>query len=230
MNQPIYKHKYLHYAVLFLVIFSIADQVVMYRLTQIGPFSITAGVYLMPLYYFTADLIAEVYGFQVAKQMIIAVIICSIFFALLIAVLIHLPVPIGWEHAQDYYNVLGHGIRSSILGNFGVLVGSYLNAYIISKLKILTRGQIFILRSLGASAVGELIQNILGCLLLFVGVFPFHVVLDLMINLYVVQIVFGLVVTCIGSIFVRLLKRAEGDFNDVTVDFNPFARHKIDVT
>ncbi len=224
MNQQIRNPKYLHYAVLFFAMFMLGDQVLMYRLTQVGPFNFTAGVFLMPLYYFTSDLIAEVYGFQIAKRMIVAVLICCIVFALLMTALIHLPIPTGWDHAQDYNYVLGNIIRSTVLGiGVAVFIGSYVNAYIISKLKILTNGRIFILRCIGASAVGELIQNIIGCLLLFTGVFPFHVVRQLIIDLYVIQVVLGVVVASIGSILVRILKRVEGDFHDTSVDFNPFA-------
>ena len=144
------------------------------------------------------------------------------------AALIHLPVPIGWDHAQDYENVLGRGVRTSIFGNMAVLVGSYLNAYIISKLKILTRGRNFILRSIGSSAVGELIQTVVGCLLVYTGVFPFHTILKLMIDLYVVQITLGVIISSVGSILVRILKHVEGDYYDTVVNFNPFAHQKVD--
>ncbi len=228
MTQPIHNPKYLHYAVLFYAMFMIGDLVIMYRLTQIGTFNLTAGVFLMPLYYFAADLIAEVYGFQVAKRMIVAVLICCAVFALLMTALIHLPIPSGWNHAEDYNYVLGNIMRATFLGlGIAVPVGSYLNAYIISKLKLLTRGRVFILRSIGASAIGELIQNILGCLLLFTGVFPFHIVLELVISLYVVQVVSGVVVAIMGSPLVRLLKRVEGDYYDTEIKFNPFAQQRI---
>lgn len=228
MDKKIYGHRYLHYAVLFFAMFMLADQVMMYRLTQIGPFTLTAGVFLMPLYYFTGDLIAEVYGFKVAKQMVLAILICCTIFAGLITLLNYLPPPTNWKYKQDYDHVLGHILRSTTLGiGIAVLSGSYMNAYIISKLKIMANGRMFILRSIASSAIGELVQMILGCLLLFTGVFSFNQILQLIICLYVWQVGLGAMVSMVGSLLVRRLKLIEGTAQDYAVQFNPFAATKV---
>jgi uncharacterized integral membrane protein (TIGR00697 family) len=231
VERQIREPKYLHYAVVLFAMFMLADQVMMYRLVEIGPFSITAGAFLMPFYYFLGDLIAEVYGFHVARRMIVAVLVCCIIFSIIITLLNQLPVPSNWAYGQDYNIVLGHLIRSTILGiGVAVLIGSYVNAYVISKLKVLTKGRVFIIRCIGSSAIGELIQMILGCLLLFTGIFSFHQVLKLIIELYVTQVALGALIATIGSFFVYILKRLENKPNDLIIRFNPLSSKIEDST
>lgn len=151
-------NKYLLFIAYLYLAFMLADQVLMYRMVQIGHFSsLTAGVFLMPLYYFTGDMIAEVYGFKIARTLVYLVSICSIIFAALISGLNTLPIPGDWLHRSDYDYVFGRLMRSSIGGLFAVLCGSYINAYLISKLRIMIKGRFFIIRSITSSAIGEAI-------------------------------------------------------------------------
>lgn len=215
--------KLFHFFVMLYATFMLADQVMMYRVVQAGPFYLTAGVFIMPLYYFTGDLIAEIYGYHVSRRVIWSMVICSILFAVLITILNMLPVPADWHHRAAYVTVLGRLLRSTIGGvAIAVVSGSYFNAYVISKLKILVRGKLFMARSIGSSAIGEAIQMILGCLLLFTGVMPFNKVVILMLELYVFQVGIGFLISGPGALFVNFLKKFEGDVYDHTVSFNPF--------
>ncbi len=224
------KTKFLPFVTMLYLTVMLADQTLMYRATQIGSFSLTAGVFLMPLYYFIGDLIAEVYGFRVAKKLIWCVVGCAIIYAILITALNNLlPVPNGWPYAKDYDTVLGRLLRSSVGGMaIAVVSGSYFNAFIISKLRVLVRGRYFWLRSVGSSAIGEAVQMILGCLLLFTGVMPFHEVMTLAVNLYIWQVGLGVLILIPGSFVVALLKQFEGNLLESHVNFNPFKHYQTE--
>lgn len=222
-NSPKKLSTYLFFIAYMYLSFMLADQVLMYRMVQVGNFSsLTAGVFLMPLYYFTGDMIAEVYGFKMARTFVYLVTICSIIFAAIVSLLNLLPIPADWTHQPDYEYVFGRLMRSSIGGLFAVLIGSYINAYLISKLKIMIKGRFFAIRSITSSAIGEAIQMVIGCLLLFAGVIPMASLWKLMIELYIWQIGLGAIVATIGSIFVRKLKKIEGEPLDQQIVFNPF--------
>lgn len=223
INRPKKISSYLFFIAYLYLSFMLADQVLMYRMVQVANFSsLTAGVFLMPLYYFTGDMIAEVYGFKMARTLVYLVTICSIIFAVVVSLLNTLPIPTDWLHQPDYDYVFGRLIRSSIGGLFAVLIGSYINAYTISKLKVMIKGRFFAIRSITSSAIGEAIQMIIGCLLLFAGVIPMASLWKLMIELYIWQISLGAIVATVGSIFVRKLKRIEGEPLDQQIVFNPF--------
>jgi uncharacterized integral membrane protein (TIGR00697 family) len=208
------------------LVFMLADQVLMYRMVQVGVFSsLTAGVFLMPLYYFTGDMVAEIYGFRVARNLVYLVIVCSIIFAVIVSILNALPTPQDWTHQAEYDYVFGRLLRSSIGGLFAVLVGSYFNTYIISKLKLMIKGRFFIFRSITSSAIGEAVQMVIGCLLLFVGVVPLEQLWRLMVELYIWQISLGAIVATCFSGFVQKLKQIEGESCDQEINFNPFKQY-----
>lgn len=222
-NEKHSTNKWLFFIAYMYLAFMLADQVLMYRMVQVGVFSsLTAGVFLMPLYYFTGDMIAEVYGFKIARNLVYLVTVCSIIFAIVVSVLNNLPIPEGWSHQIEYDYVFGHIMRSSIGGLFAVLIGSYFNTYLIAKLKVIIKGRFFIIRSITSSAIGEAIQMVIGCLLLFVGVVPLDQLWKLMVELYIWQITLGAIIATIGSVFVRKLKQIEGTRLDQQVTFNPF--------
>lgn len=218
--------KYIFFIAYLYLSFMLADQVLMYRMVEVAGFSsLTAGVFLMPLYYFTGDMIAEVYGFKMARLLVYLVTICSIIFAALVTILNLLPIPQDWLHQPNYDYVFGRLMRSSIGGLFAVLIGSYINAYIISKLKIIVKGRFFIIRSITSSALAEAIQMVIGCLLLFAGVIPMESLWKLMVELYVWQISLGAIIATIGSVVVRKLKQIEGEPFEQSITFNPFKDH-----
>jgi uncharacterized integral membrane protein (TIGR00697 family) len=210
-------------SMLFLV-FALCDIISVYRLTTIGSLTIAAGIYILPFYYFLEDLIAEVYGYKRFRQTIWSMLIATFVFAFIITFIIHLPTPPLWPQNQAYLNVFSHLYRVVIGGGcIAVMSGAFINGYIISKWKILLRGRYFWIRSLGASAIGQAVQNVLGCLLLYTHLLPFNKVLQMMLPLYLIQISIFFLISIPGAYVVGLLKKLEGiEAFDQNVNFNPF--------
>jgi uncharacterized integral membrane protein (TIGR00697 family) len=107
----------------------------------------------MPLWFVLGDVIAEVYGYKAARHVIWMAIICQFIFALSCAILISFDSPDGWANQGAYNQVLGKLPRVAFASFFAIVSGAFINAYAISKWKILLHGKYFWLRSLGASAV-----------------------------------------------------------------------------
>ena len=84
----------------------------------------------------------------------------SFIFAFSCAGMISFKTPSGWAYQESYDQVLGKLPRVAIASFLAIFVGAFINAYAISKWKILLRGRYFWLRSLGASAIGEFIFTI----------------------------------------------------------------------
>jgi uncharacterized integral membrane protein (TIGR00697 family) len=177
----------------------------------------------MPLWFVIGDVIAEVYGYKVARQMIWMAIICQFIFAFSCAGMISFKTPSGWAYQESYDQVLGKLPRVAIASFLAIFVGAFINAYAISKWKILLRGKYFWLRSLGASAIGEFIFTIVAYSTEFIGVVPFSQLIHLMTISYVIKLVLNPVLVIPSLIAVRILKRLEGvDIYDVGINFNPF--------
>lgn len=185
------QYKYLTSLSMFYMTIKLTTIVLIYKIITIGPFSASASTLVMPLWFVVGDVIAEVYGYKVARQIIWMAILCQFVFAFACTGLIAFQSPSGWLHQEAYDQVLGKLPRVALASFLAILCGAFINAYAISKWKILLRGKYFWLRSLGASAVGELIFTIVAYLTEFLGVVPLANLLHLMIISYVIKLIFN---------------------------------------
>lgn len=215
------------FSVMLFITLRLVDQVMLYRQVDLFGLSLTAGVFIMPLYYYVGDAIAELFGYQVAKRVVFYMLCCGVIFSILIMLLNLLPAPSNWKLSGEYNDVLGHLLRSNLAALVIVPVASLLNAKLLTKWKFMTKGKYFWLRSLGSSAAAEAVQNILGCLLLYTGIMPFSEVLYLMVSLYAVQIVCGIIIATPGLFIVNILKQKVGDFTISEVMANPFVKRDL---
>mgnify|MGYP003952570333 CR=1 FL=1 len=216
--------KYLVPLSMFYTAVALADLVLVYRMSRIGSLTITAGIFVMPLYYLLEDIIAELYGYEQVRQVIWSVQIAAVIFSIIVTLGNSLPQPSGWHHAAAYNTVFGHVFRTILGGGLiAMLCGAFLNGYLLSKWKIYTRGRLFLLRSIGSSAIGQLVQTTLGCLLLYTGVLPLKTIFDMIIPLYCIQLSGCALISVPGAMLVAWLKKSEGgDVLDHHCNFNPF--------
>ena len=197
--------------------------VLIYKIITIGPFSASASTLVMPLWFVMGDVIAEVYGYKVARHVIWMAIICQFIFAFACASLIALHAPSGWPNQDAYNQVLGKLPRVALASFLAIMAGAFINVYAVSKWKILLKGKYFWLRSVGASTVGELVFTLIAYLTEFLGVIPLSKLLGLMTISYVIKLILNPILA-IPSMFIALiLKKLEGiDVYDHHTNFNPF--------
>ncbi|MEM1244258.1 MAG: queuosine precursor transporter [Pseudomonadota bacterium] len=194
-----------------------------YKLVQLGPFIFPGGVLVFPLSYIFSDIITEVYGYTMARQLIWILILAMCLFASTIAISIHLPSPSTWHEQAAFDTVLGTNFRSFIGFTTGLLVSDFINVFIISKWKILTRGKYFWLRSIGSSAMGEAMFSIVTGLIVYVGVLSFHQFIHLTISVWLFKLIYTSIFTYPAYLIAKHLKRVEGvDVYDVNISYNPF--------
>lgn len=217
------QYKYLNFLSMLYMTIKLMTAVLIYKIISIGPFSASASTIIMPLWFVTGDIIAEVYGYKIARQMIWIAIFCQFLFAFFCAGLVSFQAPAGWPHQEAYNQVLGNLPRVALASFLAILGGAFVNAYAVSKWKILLYGKYFWLRSLGASATGELIFTVIAYLTEFSGVVPFPHLLHLMIVSYIVKLALNPILAVPSSFAVFLLKKLEKiDVYDNDINFNPF--------
>jgi len=180
MNQANLKNSMQYKAFSFLsmvyITIILAADVLIYKIAQVGSFTITVGSLVIPFWFIITDVIAEVYGYQLTRKLIWSGIICSILFTVVCATLIQLPSPVLWLHQVAYDQVLGQLPRVLFGYVVGVIAGGFVNTYLITKWKILTRGKYFFLRSIGSSGIGQLTFTIVTLSLDLSGIMPFSVI------------------------------------------------------
>jgi len=128
---------------------------------KIWGFSASASTLIIPIWFILGDLIAEVYGYETAKQVIWIAPFCQLLIALLCSFSVTLPSPSGWPHQEIYTEVFQKLPRLVFSSIFAILLGAFINAYIITRWKILLKGKYFLLRCLGHQQLVNLFSRLL---------------------------------------------------------------------
>src|SRR6056297_3469946 len=126
------------------------------RLVDLGSIYLSPTVFVYPISCFIFDIIAEIYGYQYARQTLWSAIIVNIVFALTVCIMISLPFPKFWVHySTDYDLAMAPIFRTMAFGMLSILIGQFVNIAIISKFRVMLRGKYFPLRSIGSTIIGE---------------------------------------------------------------------------
>lgn len=181
-----------------------------YKVITIGPFTSTASTLIIPLWFLIGDVIAEVYGYKISRQIIWIALICQFIFAFACVVLIKFNSPPFWQHQAAYEQVLGNLPRVAIASFLAIVCGAFLNAYLLTKWKILLKGKYFWLRSLGASTIGEAAFTLSAFVTEFLGIVPFATLLELVVISFITKILMGLLFVTPSSLLAAILKKIEG--------------------
>jgi uncharacterized integral membrane protein (TIGR00697 family) len=199
------------------------------KLIRIGYWSITAGVIVFPISYIINDIVAEVYGFRMARRIIWIGFIMNIFMVAIFSLAIVLPSPVWYEGSIAFATALGSTPRIVVAGLLAYLLGSWANAAIISKLKTRSRnGEKFGFRAILSTLIGESIDSLIFIPLVFIGSVPFTE----MIPMIILQIVFKTSYECLilplTAVIVKKVKRYENiDVFDDNISYGLFgAKHR----
>lgn len=198
------------------------------KILMIGPWAVPAGVLIFPLAYILNDVITEVWGFAKARLIIwtgFAVnLLAVLFFTLGVAV----PGAPFWENQQAFATVLGNTPRIVAASLMAYLVGSFLNAFIMSRMKVATRGKGFSARAILSTLVGESADSSIFILTAFAGLFPIEVILTMIVTQAMVKTAYEILILPITVWVVGQVKKAEGiDTYDEGVSYSLFRVREI---
>jgi hypothetical protein len=101
------KSNYYSYGILLTFFYTLlyANDVVLYKVVSIYGFHVSAASLIFPGTYLIIDIITEVYGYELAKQLIWQSTIFNVIFAILVGTLIQLPSPSDWILASAFNSV-----------------------------------------------------------------------------------------------------------------------------
>lgn len=194
------------------------------KLTTLGPFTLDAGTILFPLAYILGDMLTEVYGFSRARKVIWIGFFCNILAAGIFMAVGALPASPDWANQPAYDAILGVIPRIVLASVVAYCVGSFLNAYILAKLKVATKGKKLWLRTIASTVVGQFFDTLLFILIAFWGILPTEVLISLLISNFIFKVAIEIVFTPVTYAVVNKMKKAEGeDYYDKKTNFNPFA-------
>lgn len=213
---------------LFVAVLLISNLASSAKIVELGPFVYDGGTLLFPLSYIFGDVLTEVYGYAVSRRVIWIGFITMFLMAAVMAVVGMLPGNADWLGPNGfgqtaYDKILGSTPRIVIGSLMAFWAGSFLNDFILAKLKVLTKGRWLWTRTIGSTLVGEGVDTVVFCFIAFFGTLPGDVLMSIVVSNYVFKVGLEVVLTPITYLVVTWLKRAEGvDKYDSDTNFNPF--------
>lgn len=194
---------------LFYLTVKIITLILLYKIVILGSVITTASSLIIPLWFVTGDIIAEIYGYQCSKNIIWSALICQFILSFSCALMIQLPSPLWWHYQSAYDQVLGKLPRIAISSFIGISVSALINAKLLTKWKILLYGRHFWLRSFFASAIGEFIFVIIAISMEFYGVLTLNAVLKLILSSYFLKLLINLIMVVPATFLTIIIKNIE---------------------
>ncbi len=220
------QYKYLTFIAMFFMTLLLSGTVLGFKIVSFGPFLAPGSTIIYPYSYFIGALVTEVYGYKVTRQLIWYAVICGYVYALLIAGILELPSPEFWEKKAAYEQIFGDLLRFTTGGSIGMVVSEFLNSYLLSKLKIITRGKYFSIRAFLSTSVGELAHVCISAIFIYVGIIPGKKLFMLIITMLSYRLGYGMIVIWPTMLLAMVLKAKEGlDVYDYNTNFTPFRLH-----
>ena len=109
------------------------------KVLQFGQFTMTAGVLCFPISYILNDCIAEVWGFRKARLIIWMAFLMNFLVVALGQLAVFLPAASFWSANEPHFNfVFGLAPRIAVASFTAFIVGSFLNAYVMSRMRART--------------------------------------------------------------------------------------------
>ena len=206
----------------------VASNLFVPRLWQVGklPLQLSGAVLIFPISYVINDLLTEVYGYRKAMLVIWMGFALSAFVAMAAQLVSWLPAPIYPENqtvASSFNTLFGLVPRTTVASLLAFVLGSHMNAWVMSKMKVATKGKGFGWRAILSTVAGELCDSVIFYPLAFLGVMPVGAILSIILTQVTVKTLYEVLILPLTTVIARRLKRSEGiDTYDYNVSYNPF--------
>lgn len=221
--RPVVSVPFLWLSVLFCICL-IAANVLETKQVAIGPLQLTAGLIVFPVSYIINDCLVEVWGYRRARLVIWLGFFMNFLFVLFGFLADLLPGAPYWQGEAGFHAVFGLAPRIAGASFVAFLVGSFLNAYVMSRMRPAS-GSLdrFSLRAIASTVVGEGADSLLFFPLALGGVVPWSVMPLLMLNQVVLKTLYEVVALPVTLRVVRRLRQTEGNVAcDRGISYSPW--------
>lgn len=186
-----------------------------------GPFNITAGILVFPISYIVNDCIVEVWGFRKARLIIWAGFLMNFMFVLFGFLADIIPGAPYWDNAEGFHKLFGLAPRMACASFLAFLVGSFLNAYVMSVMKVASDGRRFSLRAILSTVAGETADSLIFFPVALGGIVPFRNLLLMMCWQILLKTLYEILVLPVTVRVVSYVKRTEEvDVYDRDISYN----------
>lgn len=194
------------------------------KVLHVGPWTTDAGILTFPIAYIVGDVLTEVYGYAAARRVIWLGFVCNAIAVAIYQLAMVLPAEASWDGGPAYERIFAATPRLLLASVSAYLVGSFVNAFVLARLKVLTEGRWLWTRTIGSTLVGEGLDTVIFVTIAFAGIFSGQMLWEMMYTGWLLKSGYETLATPLTYTVVNALKRAEGvDAYDRWTNFNPLA-------
>ena len=191
------------------------------KVIQIGSLTVSAGLLVFPISYIINDCIAEVWGFKKARLIIWSGFAMNFFVVALGLIAVAIPAAPFWEGEEHFDFVFGMAPRIVAASLMAFLVGSFLNAYVMSKMKVASRGRHFSARAILSTLAGETADSLIFFPVAFGGIIAWRELLIMMCIQIILKSMYEVIILPVTIRVVKAIKKIDGsDVYDTDISYN----------
>lgn len=188
----------------------IISNLVEIKTIDIGPLTITAGVITFPIAYIINDCVVEIYGFSKARLMIWIGFAANLIVTLLLQLAIVLPGSAEWEHQEALATIFSAVPRILIASFIAFLIGSIINAAVMSRMKARNGRRHFSARAIISTVLGEGADSLIFFPIAFAGNLPATTIVSLILTQTLIKTVYEIIILPVTITTVGKIRRLEG--------------------
>lgn len=196
---------FLYLSIVFVVCLLLSN-ILASKLLKVGSYSVTSGVLVFPISYIINDILAEVYGYDKTKKVIIIGFLMNLFMSLIFLLAIYLPSPEWFENEDAFKTILGSTPRIALAGFLAYICGSLANAKVLVKMKDSSR---FGVRAILSTIVGESFDSVIFVLISFIGNLTVNQLIEMIILQVSIKTIYEIICLPITTIVVNKVKEYE---------------------
>jgi uncharacterized integral membrane protein (TIGR00697 family) len=186
------------------------------------------GNIFFPISYIFGDVLTEVYGYSRARRVIWAGFIAMLFAAFMSWVVIGLPAspsePFNAQLQPAIVIVFGNTWRIVAASIVAFWAGDFVNAYVMARMKVVTKGRWLWMRTIGSTIVGQGVDSVIFYPIAFAGIWAGETLFSVIAFNWAFKVMVEVIMTPVTYAIVGWLKRHEHeDFYDVRTNFTPFS-------
>lgn len=193
------------------------------KIVEVFGVAFPASIVLFPLTFLIGDALTEVYGYAVARRAVWAGLFAELIWIAGYLAASALPPASFWQGQDAFVATLGLTPRIALAGMTAYVVGEFLNAFVLARLKVACRGRALPLRMIASTVVGAGADTAIVLALAFGGVYPVGDLVRMGLAVWALKVLWEVCALPLSVPAIGWLKRREGvDCFDTATDFNPF--------
>ena len=205
------QHQYSLYdifAVLFVTTLLVSN-IVSVKIVSVGWLIFDAGTVLFPLAYIVGDIITEVYGYRRMRRLIYNGVAALMLMTLTFWVVQLLPADSSWTGQTAFESTLGVVWRLAIGSVVALFVGEIMNAYVMGRMKVASRGRGLWRRMVSSSLAGNALDTAIFSTIAFAGTMPMTSFWQLIVTVFLIKMAVEIMVSPLTMRLIDRVKKYE---------------------